>query len=93
MTNLDKLFTITTKERLIRYYIREYEKQRCYVYPACCVAAGRRIENGITIVDLKGGSSKLLTPTCYRFVKIATSLCQDYFPELLAQYRVDLPSA
>lgn len=70
----------------MKYYVREYEKQRDYIYPACSTAVGRRIETGITIVDLKGGSSILLTPRCYSFVKMASAICQNYYPEMLDKY-------
>ncbi len=83
LMNLDKLFAKTTKERIVKYYIREYEKQKDYVYPACSIAASRKVETGICIVDLKGGSSVLITPRCYEFVKIASNICQNYYPETL----------
>ncbi len=86
MMDLDKLFKATTKERMVTYYIREYEKQKNYIYPACSLAAGRRIETGLSIVDLKGGSSSLISPRCYTFVRIASDICQNYYPETLQAY-------
>jgi hypothetical protein len=81
--DIDTLFKNTTKERMIKYYVREYEKQRLYIHPICSALAGRKIETGFTIIDLKGGSTALLSPSVNKFVKIASSICQDYYPETL----------
>ena len=88
MLSVPELFKRTTKERIIQYYIRQYEKLRLVVHPYCSMAAGKKIETGCTIIDLKGGSSSLLAPKTYKFVKIATTICQDYFPEMLGVYIV-----
>jgi len=68
---------------MIKYYVREYEKQRHYIYPICCELAGRKVETGFTIIDLDGGSSSILAPSVQGFVKIASGICQDYYPETL----------
>ena len=81
--NIDAVFKATTKERMIQYYIREYERQRLYIYPLCSALAKRKVETGFTIIDLKGGSSSLLSPSVQGFVKIASGICQDYYPETL----------
>ncbi len=86
MLDLTELFKRTTQERIIKYYVREYEKQRNYIYPVCSQAAGKKVETGFTIVDLTNGSSVLLSPSCYSFVKIASTICQDYYPETLGTY-------
>jgi hypothetical protein len=70
---------------MLKYYVREYEKQRIYIYPICSHVAGRKIESGFTIIDLKDGSSALLSPKVYGFVKIATNICQSYYPETLGR--------
>jgi len=33
---------------------------------------------------MTGGSSSLLVPKTHKFVKIATSICQDYYPEMMS---------
>jgi len=81
--NIDAVFKRTSKERIIQYYIRQYERQRLYIYPICCHLAGRKIETGFTIIDLKDGSSSLLSPSVQNFIKIASQICQDYYPETL----------
>jgi len=81
--NIDTVFKVTTKERIIQYYIRSYERQRHYIYPACSKLAGKKVETNFTIIDLKGGSSSILSPSVQGFVKIASQICQDYYPETL----------
>ncbi len=71
---------------MIQYYVREYERQRHYIYPICSAMAGRKVETGFTIIDLKGGSSSLLSPSVNKFIKIASGICQDYYPETLGMY-------
>jgi hypothetical protein len=68
---------------MIQYYVREYERQRHYIYPICCGIAKKKIETGFTIIDLKDGSSSILAGKVRDFVKIASSICQDYYPETL----------
>eukprot|EP00826_Nyctotherus_ovalis_P030031 TRINITY_DN2383_c0_g5_i1.p1 TRINITY_DN2383_c0_g5~~TRINITY_DN2383_c0_g5_i1.p1 ORF type:complete len:170 (-),score=32.28 TRINITY_DN2383_c0_g5_i1:167-676(-) len=73
---------------MIYYYIRQYERQRLYIYPICCQTAGKKIETNFTILDLKGGSSSLLSPSVQGFLKIAIQICQDYYPETLGMMYV-----
>ena len=86
MANFEEVMKATTKERFMRYYIREYEKQRSYLFPACSQAAGKHIETCLTILDLLGGSSVLLTEKCYSLVRMASHICQNYYPETLGVY-------
>ena len=45
----------------MRYYIKEYERSMRIRLPACAKFAGRPIEQGVTIFDLKGVGLGLLT--------------------------------
>ena len=83
MINLDEIYEITTKERMLKYYIREYEKLRHYIHPICSIMAHKKIETSTTIIDLAGGSSSLFVPKMQSFVKLASAICQDYYPETL----------
>jgi CRAL/TRIO domain len=55
--NLDvaKIFTVTTEARMLKYYQFSYEFSMKVRYPACSEVAGRRITQGLTIMDLTGG--------------------------------------
>lgn len=83
--DMKRIFQITTEERMIRYYIREYESMISYRIPSCCVAAGYRVEQSLTILDLGGSSTKLMKSSVYNFVKLASSIAQDYYPEILGK--------
>ncbi len=80
---------MTTKERLLKYYVREYEKLGLFIHPVCSIMCKHRIETNTTIVDLAGGSSSLLTSKTYNCVKLASGICQDYYPETLGVYVAD----
>jgi hypothetical protein len=38
----------------MKYYVKEYERLMKYRFPACSKAAGKTIEQGLTLLDLKG---------------------------------------
>lgn len=44
MLQLNKLFEVTTEQRLIKYYIQSYELLLKRIFPACSEAKGTRIE-------------------------------------------------
>ncbi len=49
---------------MMKYYVKEYERLMKYRFPACTKAYGQLpIEQGFTILDLKGVGFGLLTPT------------------------------
>lgn len=83
--DLKQLFDLTNTDRMIKYYVREYERTLLVRLPACSTAAGRKIEQSLTILDLEGLSMKLMSKQTYDFVKIASSIAQDYYPEMLGQ--------
>jgi len=47
----------------MKYYVKEYERLMKFRFPACTKAFGKLpIEQGFTILDLKGVGVSLLTP-------------------------------
>ena len=79
--NLDELFKTTTDERLIKYYVQEYERLMKYRFPSCSKRMGKIIDQSFTILDLEGiGVSNLIGRT-RKFLSIATKIGQDYYPE------------
>lgn len=81
--NIDELFKRTTEERIIKYYVREYERLMRIRYPAASEAAGTLIEQSITILDMQGFSMKMMNSRVKNFIKLASSLGQDYYPEVM----------
>lgn len=69
----------------MKYYMQSYETLLKRIFPACSVAAGRRIEQTCSILDLKGASMGMMSKQVYSFIKIATSVAQDNYPEMLGK--------
>lgn len=68
MLQLNKLFEITTEPRLIKYYIQSYETLMKRIFPACSQARGSRVDQTLTILDLKNGSMKMASKQVYNFI-------------------------
>ena len=83
--DVKKMWTITTKERMLRAYVRETEAALRYRYPLCTKAYHKLIEQSVVILDLFGGSSKLFTAEVREVVQKASGISQDYFPEAMAK--------
>lgn len=49
-----KLMHITNLERYLKYHVQEFEKAFLQKFPACSVAAKRRINTTTTILDVQG---------------------------------------
>ncbi|CAG9321265.1 unnamed protein product [Blepharisma stoltei] len=83
--DLKRLFEITTEERMIRYYVKSYETMLNVQIPACAIAAGHPVEQSLTILDLGGSSTKLMSKKVYKFIQMASKIGQDYYPEMLGR--------
>lgn len=53
--------------------------------PACARQAGHPVEQTLTILDLGGSSTKLMSKKVYKFVQLASKIAQDYYPEMLGR--------
>jgi hypothetical protein len=81
--NLPDLFKITSEDRMMKYYIKEYERLMKYRFPSCSKAAGKLIEQSLTILDMEGIGMGMLAGKTRDFVKIASDIGQNYYPEML----------
>ena len=78
---IDEVFKLISDENLIKYYVQEYERVMKYRFPACSKLKGTRIDQSFTVLDVKGiGLSHVFGKT-KKFLQIATSIGQDYYPE------------
>ncbi|KAI9343530.1 CRAL-TRIO domain-containing protein [Obelidium mucronatum] len=87
MSNLNsKLLdgSITTADRFVQYYVREYEKTVRYRFAAVSAKAGRVIDKSCTIMDLKNVPLMqcMLSARCSAKV---THIAQNYYPETLGR--------
>ena len=53
--DIEKLWTVTTRERIVRHYTQEYEKTMKIKFKVCSIVAGKNIQQGLTIIDMTGG--------------------------------------
>lgn len=81
--NLTRLWEVTNFERMELYFVREYERMIHERFTACSRAAGRRIEQSLTILDLGGAAMKLMSKKVYGFIKQISKIAQDNYPECL----------
>ena len=54
-------------------------------FPVCSLLAGKRVEQGLTILDLHGFTMGQINKRVYHFVQIASKIGQDYYPEIMGQ--------
>ena len=87
-TDVKGLFKITTEENMVKYYIKQYERQIKYIFPACSAVVKRPVEQSCTILDANGiGIGSLFGPI-KGFVKLASDIGQDYYPEMLGKMTI-----
>jgi hypothetical protein len=68
---------------MMKYYIKEYERLMKFRFPACSQAVGKVIEQSCTIIDVNGVGMSLLTGKTKEFLKIASDIAQNNYPEML----------
>ena len=71
---MDRLFKVTTEERLMGHYVHTYEQLVRLRFPACSAAHGSRIEQGCNIMDLTNASMKLFSSRARGFVQLASKI-------------------
>jgi hypothetical protein len=80
--DLDKLFKITTRERMEKFFILEYERLLRLRLPACCKESGRLVETSCTILDLKN-CSVMQALKIKDLLKMIVDIGQNYYPETM----------
>ncbi|KAJ5493305.1 Sec14 cytosolic factor [Penicillium diatomitis] len=89
--DLNKMYEITTAERMLQNLVCEYEKVADPRLPACSRKAGKLLETCCTIMDLKGVGVTSI-PSVYGYVRQASEISQNYYPERLGKlYLINAP--
>ena len=83
--DVGKLFKVTTEERMVKYYVKEYERLMKWRFPGCSAAMKKPIEQSLTILDCNTLGVSSLVGKTRSFVQLATNIAQDYYPEMLGQ--------
>ena len=85
------MYKITTGERMLQNLVVEYEKVADPRLPACSRKAGQLLETSCTIMDLKGVGLYNMN-SVYGYVKQASAISQNYYPERLGKlYLINAP--
>lgn len=82
---LPDMLKITSQERMLKNLVWEYELFTTYRLPACSRKQGCLVETSCTIMDLKGisiGSAYQVVG----YVKEASKIGQDYYPERMGKF-------
>ncbi|KAG5297382.1 phosphatidylinositol-phosphatidylcholine transfer protein [Histoplasma ohiense] len=89
--DLNAMYKITTADRMLKNLVCEYEKLADPRLPACSRKAGKLLETCCSIMDLKGvGITRV--PSVYGYVKQASAISQNYYPERLGKlYLINAP--
>ncbi|KAJ5095554.1 Cellular retinaldehyde binding/alpha-tocopherol transport [Penicillium alfredii] len=89
--DLNAMYKITTGERMLQNLVTEYEKLSDPRLPACSRKAGKLLETCCSIMDLKGVGITSV-PSVYGYVKQASDISQNYYPERLGKlYLINAP--
>ncbi|KAG7195861.1 cytosolic factor, phosphatidylinositol/phosphatidylcholine transfer protein [Scheffersomyces spartinae] len=83
--DLNKMLKITTEDRMLKNLVWEYESFTNNRLPACSRKAGHLVETSCTIMDLKG-ISPMSIYTVSNYVRRASEIGQDYYPERMGKF-------
>ncbi|GLT83771.1 hypothetical protein SLE2022_020430 [Rubroshorea leprosula] len=78
-----KLMRITTIDQYLKYHVQEFERALQEKFPACSIAAKRRICSTTTVLDVQGLGMKNFSVTAANLLAAMTKIDNNYYPETL----------
>ncbi|KAL2523840.1 Phosphatidylinositol/phosphatidylcholine transfer protein SFH13 [Abeliophyllum distichum] len=78
-----KLMRITTIDRYLKYHVQEFERALHEKFPACSLAAKRRISSTTTILDVQDLGVKNFTKPAASLLAAIAKIDKSYYPETL----------
>lgn len=84
---IDKIIETIKDDEVENYMIKVLETFNFYRLPMCSKAKGSYIEQGLTILNIKD-IGVTFTSKAMKYIKMISSLTQNYFPETLGKMYV-----
>jgi hypothetical protein len=81
--NIDEVLTRSNEERMMKYYVKEYERVLRYRFDCCGIKFNKIIEQSCTILCANGLGISIMSGKVKRFMKLASDIGQNYYPEML----------
>ncbi|KAL6543030.1 hypothetical protein OROHE_010550 [Orobanche hederae] len=78
-----KLMRISSIEKYLKYHVQEFERAIHEKFPACSIAAKKRICSTTTILDVQGLGVKNFTATAASLLAAMAKIDNNYYPETL----------
>ncbi|EKX72617.1 conserved hypothetical protein [Theileria equi strain WA] len=85
LSNPSKALHELSTQQLTEYYVQRYEYLSHVMLPAASLKSGKRVEQLLTILDLRGFQMSQINTKLKAFLSAMTLVTQNYYPELLGK--------
>lgn len=82
---IEELLEIADKNELYAFYVRDYETTLHVRFPAASESAGERIDQTFNWLNVKGFTMSKLKEKSRNIIKLAISIGQDNYPEIMGK--------